>query len=164
LRLMRRRPGITLAAITTMALGIGANTAMFSVVKAVLYGLPFKDPARVFRIAAETRPGRQPPAITASMLAAWSGASGFESMAGFWGEQRLVGGPEPENVYVECVSSTMFHVLGVQPAMGRTFDESEDRAGAAGVIVLSDAWWRSRFGGETSIVGRTIVMNDSPVT
>jgi len=164
LRVMRRNPGTTLAAILTMALGIGANTAMFSVVNAVLLGLPFKDQDRVFRLATESKQGRQPPALTASALGNWQNTPGFEAVAGFWSEGRVVTGSEVERVGVECVSPSLFRVLGVSPAIGRVFGDTDDRAGAAPVIVLSHEFWSGRLGADPSIVGRTITMNDVPVT
>jgi putative ABC transport system permease protein len=165
LRVMRRNPGTTLAAILTMALGIGANTAMFSVVNAVLLGLPFKDQDRVFRLATDSRPGRQPPALTASALRDWQNTPGFEAVAGFWSEGRVVvTGADVERVSVECVSPSLFHVLGVSPAIGHVFADADDRAGAAPVIVLNHRFWSARLGADPSIVGRTITMNDVPVT
>src|SRR4029453_78722 len=163
LRLFRKSPVFTCVAIATLALGIGANASIFSVVDAVVIrALPFDDPDRVAMIWEDaSRAGfpRNTPspgnyydwrrmARTFADIAATRGALG-----------SLTGDGLPEQLIGRATTANFFSVLGVRPQLGRTFTEAEDRDGAQ-VVVISHGLWQRRYGGDPAIVGRTIVMND----
>jgi putative ABC transport system permease protein len=166
LRNLRRNPGFTLVVIATMALGIGANTAIFSVVNGVLLRpLPYANGDRLVVLRQQ-----QPIAnvddtgfsvkeiedyrtLTQSM----ESIAEFHSM---W--FILLGRAEPERVATGVVSSNFFDVLGVQPAFGRTFQHADESPGAPAVLMLSHTYWQRSFGGDPSVVGRIFQMNDRP--
>jgi putative ABC transport system permease protein len=159
LRMMARSPGFSAAAILMLALGTGANAAMFSVIDAVMLRSAFDDPSRIVAVQ-EQAPGESPGnGIPISHLDAIFRAPAFSAAAGItyslavWSDA-----PEPHRLDIECVSASMFQVLGVRPALGRTFTAEEDRAGAPASVVLSDHVWRGDFGGATDIVGRRITL------
>ena len=163
LRSLRRSPGFTLVATATLALGIGANTAIFSIVNSVLLKpLPFERPDELVALGEGTLDG-PPDALSSTSPGSfydWQRqASGFQAIAGFSnGQVTLTGGPEPETLTGVNIVGDLFPVLGVRPARGRwptSADESDDRL----VVVLSDGAWRRHFGADPSIVGRTITLN-----
>ncbi len=166
LRTMARRRVHSLAAIVTLALAIGANVAMFAVIDAVLVApLPYGDPSRAV-IVQEQAAGREPGTIgylTFEDLRARSHrfsalAASALSYATLSGDGR-----EPERLHAVRVSATYFDVIGMKPAIGRPFLETEDRPGdARRVAILSDRLWRRRFNADPSVVGRSIVLSDRP--
>ncbi len=161
-----KRPGFTAIAILTLALGIGANTAIFSVVNAVLLRpLPFPESERVMWLGQEFPQGIQ--AAGQPKFIFWREQSqSFDSMAayeGFRGGGNLSGGDEAEYAGGLHVSADFFRVLGVNPILGRTFTEEDDTPGAAPVVVLSEGIWRRRFGADTNLVGKTISLNGKSV-
>src|SRR5438128_1738816 len=167
IRLLLKSPGFTGIAVAALAIGIGANTAIFSVVNTVLLQpLPYPEPDRLARI------GRQFPAgigYTASVpkFMAWRRARSFDGIAAydFGGPGvNLSGGDRPEQVRGIHVSADYFRVFGTIPAIGRTFTAEEDRPGGAYVAVLAHSLWTTRFGSDPSIVGKTIVLNSEPYT
>ena len=167
IRSLLKRPGFTAIAVVTLALGIGANTAIFSVVNAVLLRpLPFPESARVMWLGQEFSGGTQ--AAGQPKFIFWREQSqSFESMAayeGFRGGGNLAGGDEAEYVGGLHVSADFFRVLGVNPILGRTFTAEDDTPGAAPVVILSERVWRRRFGAETALVGKTISLNGKSVT
>ncbi len=167
-RMLMRKPGFTLIAVVTLALGIGANTAIFSVVNAVLLRpLQFKEPDRVV-ILWERRAssGEANITISAHEFVAWREQSrDFERMALILGGSfTLTGGGEPETIAAWRVSADFFSVLGVQPKLGRVFAPGEDQAGGANVVVLSQKFWQRRFGSDPSVIGKTITLSDQPFT
>jgi putative ABC transport system permease protein len=160
-RLLRRTPGFALTAILIVALGTGTTTAIFSVLYGVmLRPLPFPDPDRL--VGLWTRPPQADrrehlnPADHRELRGAASNV--FEDIALVWPVQNfnLIGSGEPERLFAARVSSNLFSVLGVTPAIGRTFTDAEDETGNERFVLLSDGLWRRRFGGDPSIVGRTI--------
>ena len=168
IRMLAKNPGFTVIAVITMALGIGANTALFSVVNGVLLkSLPFKEPERLV-FAFETNAKLPSPTIPASTLnyRDWKEQNHvFESM----GARKqvvvsLTGVEQPERLLGEKVTSDYFSTLGVEPIAGRTFFEEEDKPGGAKVALLSYAFWQRRFGGSSDVLGRTIMLNGSPTT
>jgi putative ABC transport system permease protein len=168
MRTLAKNPGFTLVAVLTMALGIGANTALFSVVNGVmLKSLPFKDPDRLV-FALETNAKFPAPGVSASTLnyRDWKEQNhSFESMGarqGFVG--NLTSSDQPEKIQGEKVTWDYFPTLGVSPIAGRGFSEDEDKPGAAPVILLSRGLWQRRFGGDLSIVGQTIPFNGQSAT
>ena len=168
LRMCLRTPGFTAVAVIALALGIGANTAIFSIVNAVLLEpLPFRDPARLV-VLWETnaaRPGR-PNVLGPANFYRWQqAATAFERMAPFYDYPvNLTGAGEPEELIAQDVTPDFFPTLGVPPLAGRTFAPDEGPEGQNAVAVLSFALWQRRFGGDASIVGRTIQLGGLPIT
>jgi putative ABC transport system permease protein len=164
LRLLRKSPGFTAIAVATLALGIGANTAIFSAVDAVLIRpLPYADPDRVVlvweeNIAANFPRNTPAPANYADWAHMSRSFSGLAATRG--GSASLTGDGGPEQIRGRRVTANFFDVLGVRPAIGRSFTEEENRT-AAPVVVISDGLWKRRYGSDRSIVGRTILMNDN---
>ncbi len=162
LRTLARTPGFTVAALVTLALGIGANTAIFSLVNAVLLRpLPYPDGGRIVALGEADRAGRPGTLGYLTFSDYRDRAATFESMAAVrsWNPTLVVNG-EAERLPAMRVSWTFFDVLGVHPALGTAFGPAEDRPEQWRVVVLSDRLWRRRFGADPSIVGRTISMND----
>src|SRR6266542_3382881 len=168
IRMLARAPGFTIVAVFALALGIGANTAIFTIVNAALIErLPFKDPARLIVIWEETarRPGRSNVVGPANYLRWRERATAFEEMSAF-ADTRLVltGSGDPEEVTGQLVMGPLFRVLGVPAAVGRTFTDAELADPAGSVTVLSHAFWQRRFAGDPAIVGRTIQLNGAATT
>ncbi|HYN85035.1 MAG TPA: ABC transporter permease [Pyrinomonadaceae bacterium] len=166
LRVMRKRPGFTAAAVAALALGVGATTAVFSVVNSVLLRpLPYPDSERIVVIA-ETSAQNPSMFVSYPNFLDWrERARSFEALSTMRHQSfNLSGGDEPVRVDGRQVSAGFFAVYGVAPALGRPFLEEEDRRGAAPVAVLSHGLWERRFGGDASIVGRTIVLDNRPYT
>jgi putative ABC transport system permease protein len=162
-RSLRRTPTLAVAVVVTLALCIGATTAIFSVLYAVLFRpLPFADPNGIL-VVRET----------------WHGLVGSMSVGNWWDTKRtdrlfehlvpmtaarvnLAGAETPENVTGARVGADFFPLLGLKPALGRAFLPEEDRPGADGVVVLSDGLWRRRFGSDPSVVGRDVRIDGQP--
>ncbi|MBD0373380.1 MAG: ABC transporter permease [Pyrinomonadaceae bacterium] len=166
LRLMAKKPGFTLIGVLALALGIGANTAIFSVVKAVLLSpLPYQNPERLVWIWG-TNPASNIKEEEASMpdFNDWRTQSqSFEEMAGFTNWAATVTGEgEPERIPGSIITAKFFSVLGVQPLMGRTFNEDENGPKGARVVILSHGLWQRRFGGNPNAIGQTITLNGTP--
>src|SRR5438067_1366504 len=166
LRLLHRSPGFTAVAVMTLALGIGANTAIFSVVNAVLLRpLPYADPARLVAIG-DRSPDGSPGNSGYSTFADWRERThAFEEMVLIrsWIPTLIVNG-EPERINAMRVSAAFFRMLGAKPALGRDFAAAEDTPAGWRVLMLSDGLWRRRFGADPSVVGRAITMNDQQYT
>jgi putative ABC transport system permease protein len=166
LRSLRHHPVFTLTAVLTLAIGIGANTAIFSVVNAVLLRpLPFPEPERLVTVwGHHAAIGRE----TASLpdFLDWRRESrSFAGMAARANTQFiLTGAGEPEVVRGALVTANYFRVLGAPIPVGRGFRDEEERGGAARVAVLSDGFWRREFGGSTEVVGRQITLGGVPYT
>jgi predicted permease len=161
-RSLRRTPMVSATAMVTFALGIGANTAVFSVVDAVLLRpLTYAEPERLV-VLHETVPqlGRVP--VGAAEFEEWrEGAQSFEQMALMAvAPMILTGAGEPQRLDAARVSASLFPMLGINPALGRGFSVDEEVPGRDRVVMLSDGLWRTRFGADASIVGRTITLND----
>jgi predicted permease len=167
LRMLRRSPGFTAVAVLTLALGIGANTAIFSVVDStILRPLPYPNPSRLMvlwgnvkRIHVERRGASYPD------FGDWRDQNhSFEAIAAFDAyEFALTGIDTPERLSGEFVSQSYFSLLGVQPTLGRIFRPEEDQvAQRDGVVILSYAAWQSHFGGDPGIIGRTIQLDMRP--
>ncbi len=148
LRTMARNPGVTVAAIFALALGIGANTAVFSVVNTVLLRpLPFRNPDRLAATAA-----------TYWDIWQWKQQSrAFESIAAVQpSSMSLTTRDEPERVAIAKVNAEFFAMLGVRPALGRDFLREEDRPGGARVVILTDRFWKRRFASDPGVIGRAV--------
>jgi putative ABC transport system permease protein len=161
-RMLRRTPGFTLAALLTLAIGIGANTAIFSIVDAVLLRpLPYFEPERLVAVGDRT-PGGDATNVGFATVIDWRARSrtieSFAMMRSWM--PTLVTNGEAERLPAVRVSANYFDMLGVRPALGRGFTADDDRPDHWRVLLLSDALWRRRFNADPSIVGRTITMND----
>ena len=167
-RLLLKNPGFTTVAVLTLALGIGANTAMFSVVNAVLLrSFPYTEPDRLV-IVWETQLQLGLPLMYASPpnYGDWREQnSSFEEMAAWTPREFFITqSDEPVRVEGAQVAASLFQVLKVSPVTGRTFSPEEDRPGGGQVVLLGYGLWQSRFGGDPSIAGRTIDINNQPHT
>ena len=168
LRLLRRSPLFTLTVLCTVALAIGANTAIFSVVNAVmLRPLPFRDPGRLVQIA-EKNDRLNLSSFGASVLnfLSWrEQQKSFEQIAAVgFATYTLTGNGEPEQLTGTPITPALTRVLGIAPILGRDFSDAEEKPGAPGVAMISPGLWKRRFGGEQSIIGRTILLNGNPTT
>ena len=166
-RKLVRTPGFTLVAVSTLALAIGATTAVFSIVQGVLLEpLPFKDPEQLVLVASVKEQGKPRQMSVLDFIDYRDGSSSFVGMAAMdVGSANLTGaGVEPMRLKRAEVGARFFELLGVQPEIGRGFTSGEDVAGAPRVVVLSSALWRSRFGADPRIIGRSISIDDSLYT
>jgi putative ABC transport system permease protein len=165
-RLLRRQPSFTIVALAALALGIGANTAIFSVVDTVLWRpLPYPDADRIMSLA-EQRPreGRPYGAVSPADFFDWRrDAKSFAAMAA-WNSRsvNLTGVGEPERIRALAVSSGFLDALALPPVVGRNLRLEEETDGRDGVVLLTDAFWRRRFGAATDVVGRTLAFNGYP--
>src|SRR5918997_2076423 len=168
-RLLLKRPGFTATAVLVLALGIGANTAIFSVVNAALLRpLPYRDAERLTLLYETDTSGEALfPAAPANFLAWRGGAHSFEDLAALsnkgW-SSNLTGAGEPERLQGFEVTANLFPLLGAAPALGRGFLPEEDRPGAAPVVVLSHGTWQRRFGGAPDAVGKTLTLSGQGYT
>jgi len=165
LRVLGRGRAFVAVAVLTLALGVGANTAIFSVVHGVLLrALPYPEPSRLVAIQSVIR--GSPSSVSPADFLDWrSQAHSFAGLAAHYvSTTNLTGGGEPERLTQARVSANFFDVLGVRPARGRGFVEGEDALTAPRVAVLSDGLWRRRFAADPSIIGRTIDLDDAPTT
>jgi putative ABC transport system permease protein len=167
-RALRRAPGFAAITVLTLALGIGANTAIFTIVHAVLIERPpFGDPDRLVVLWEENvrRPG-QPNTISPGNCIRWQErATDFESIAAIYDwRANLTGQGEPQELVVQDVTSNFFSTLGVAPFVGRGFASDEGPEGRNRVAVLSYGLWQRRFGGDPGIVGKAIQLNGRPFT
>ena len=165
---LRHNPGYATVVVLTLALGIGANTAIFSVVQGVLLRpLAYTDPERVVLVnqsapgSGQTSLGFSVPEFTdyRERNRTFTALSEYHSM---W--FILLGRPDPLRVQTGVVSDNFFDLLGVTPLLGRTFRPGEDRIGAEPVLLLSHEFWQSEFGGDPGVVGRVFEMNNKPHT
>lgn len=166
-RLLARTPGFTFVALLTLALGIGANTAIFTVVNALLLRpLPYGDPERLVMVWQDytARGGPADEWASPGNFADWRKAENiFERVAAIGGwRPTLTGDTEPEAIPGEQVSHEYFDVLGIQPTHGRTFREADDVPNAPRVAMIGDGLWKRRFGGSPSIVGRVVSLSGEP--
>jgi predicted permease len=166
LRGLRQRPGFTLVAVLTLALGIGANTAIFSVVNGVLLRpLPYERPERLAMIWGHRN---QQPLAELSVPEYWDlreRTHAFAVMAAFAdGNINLTGAGTPERIRAGYFTANTMAVLGVAPAIGRGFTAEEDLPGGPPVVLLGDGLWRRRFGADPNVVGRVLTLDDTPTT
>lgn len=164
-RTLARNPGFALIAVLTLALGIGANTAIFSVVHStLLQPLPYPHPEQLVELReTETAPGEYP--LTGEDYLDWrSQNSTFTDMSLYsWPiGMNASGADEPEAVSVRSTQVNFFQLLGVSPEIGRVFAKGEDRKGANHVVLLGDAFWKTHFAGRADVLGKTLELNSTP--
>jgi putative ABC transport system permease protein len=167
IRVCLKTPGFTIVAVLALALGIGANTAIFSIVNAVLLErLPFRDPNRIVVLWEENarRPGRSNVLGPSQFLRWGDRARSFEQMAALVDTRANLSGGEPEEVIVQNVTAGFFPALGVPPLIGRPFTDAENTDPQSLVVILSYSFWQRRFGGDPNIIGRPIPLNMRPRT
>jgi putative ABC transport system permease protein len=165
---MLKAPGFTLIAVIALALGIGANTAIFSVVQSILLRpLPYKQPDQLAIIWTSLDKIGLPKNFVSEpeVLDFREQSKLFESFGVIADDTAsLTGDGEPEQIQQGQVSSNFFSLLGASPALGRDFLPEEEKPGAPGVVMLSHSLWQSRFGGDSSIIGRKILLDNAPFT
>ena len=161
LRMLAKSPGFMAIAILTLALGIGANSALFSVVNGVLLNpLPYPNPQQLASVYSRTTQFSHS-SISYPNFLDWQRENGtFAAMAAYRGDEfNLTGSGEPERLRAEMVSADFFPILAVKPVLGRLFSAQDDHAGAAPVVLLSEGLWRRRFGASPQIIGQAISLN-----
>ena len=166
-RILRKSPLFSGIAILTIALGIGANTAVFSVVKGVLLSpLPYREPERLVKIW-ETLPGLSEATVSYPDYKDWQERNRVFDGVGVYSpfaNRTLTGGDLPERVGVGLATANLFEVLGLAPVMGRGFRADEDRPGAARVVMLTSGFWQQRYGSDAGVLGRTLTLDGDPYT
>jgi len=167
-RMLRKNPGFTTVAVLTLALGIGANTAIFSIVDAIfLRPLPFADAARIYLV---DRTGNRlgGSSISEAIFVAWQREAGgiFDhlGLVQFVGSVKLTEDGEAQIISAAGASDEFFPALGVQPELGRNFSPQDGKPNAAHVAILSDSFWRSQFGANPNILGRRLTLQGLPFT
>ncbi len=160
-RMLAKNPGLTFVAVLTLALGIGANTAIFSVVNGVLLNpLPYWHPDQLVALYSGTSSTSYP-----NFLDWVHDNRSFSALAAYRADDfNLAAMGEPERVPVEMVSASFFRLLGVQPALGRTFVPNEDQVGAAPVVLISEGFWKRKFGSSPGALGKTLALNGTAYT
>ena len=160
-RMLLKTKGFTVAAVTTLGLGIGANTAIFSLVKAVLIEpLPYQSPDRLVMIWNPAEPRGTTHLSVREIVGYGDERDSLEQIAGYTeANANLTGDEDPERVRAGVVTANLFATLGVPPMLGRTFSAEEGQPGAADVVMLSQGLWQRRFGGAPDVIGRSIRVN-----
>jgi putative ABC transport system permease protein len=169
LRVVSRRPAFAIAVVSVLALGVGANTTIFSIVNAVLLRpLPFEEPERLVRIFTRTPDGR-PFEVSPGKFYGWQrDAQSFAGMAMYqccgFRELALSGAGTARTVLAAAVSADFFDVVRARPVLGRVFRPEEDTPGGKHVVVLSDRFWRAELSGRADVIGRTVQLSDETYT
>ena len=165
-RTLLKSPGFTFVALFTLALGIGANTAIFSVVYGILLRpLPFRDASRLV-ILNETTPKVGNVSVSYPNFLDWRSQShAFSEMSAVYGAHfNLAGISQPENISGLAVSPNFFSMMGIRPVLGRPFTAAEEKAGTAPVLILSYSLWQSHFGGDPNVLGRSVQLDSTSYT
>ena len=163
IRRLAKTPAFTVTAVVTLALAIGANTAIYSVVDALMIrALPYRDPAHLTELGGLTKDGRSNPYFKSPQLLDWRRQTDvFEALEGYTNHPAtLAGAGEPQTVLGAGVTGGLMPMLGVSPLIGRTISEPDARAGRDGVVVVSENFWRRRMGGDPKVLGRTVQLDD----
>jgi putative ABC transport system permease protein len=164
-RTLAKNPGFAAAAVLTLALGIGASGAVFSVLRALLLRpLPYRQPATLVMVWSRW-PGFPKTSVSVPEARTWADAGCFAGLALFHlSKSNLTGGAEPERIGSAEVSANLFDVLGVKPLLGRSFAAAEAGSRPASVVILSEELWRRRFGGSPDVLGASIDIDGAPRT
>ncbi|MBZ5507765.1 MAG: ABC transporter permease [Acidobacteriia bacterium] len=165
-RMLRKNPGFAIAAIFTLALGIGGNTAIFTITSSVLLkALPYQEPRQLISLDAQSKDGQSHCCSLNRFDIVHDRSQSFSGVVAATNDNfNLTGRGEPLQVPSARVSSDFFEVLGVKPQLGRFFLPDEGQAAGKPVIVISDALWHSRFGGDNGVVGQTVALDGTPYT
>lgn len=165
-RMLRRNPGFSLAAIITLALGIGGNTAIFTITNAVLLRpFPYQDPSKLVVIDFQGKDGTSRGSSINRYEQIRDRNHSFSGIAAYANDAlNLTGGGEPLQVPIGRVTPNFFNLLGVKPQMGRSFIEEEGQPGGRYVVMISDSLWHIRFGGNPHIIDQTINLDSTPYT
>src|SRR5690349_21119804 len=167
-RQLIKNPAFSAVAIITLALGIGANTAIFSIVNAVLLRpLPYPDADRIMVLNESSGPGQDYSVALPDYFDWRNDNTGFEDLAATHKESRNlsgIAGREPERISCASVTRNFFNIVGFPPEIGRTFSEDEDKVGAPPVVVISDRLWRRVFNADSDVLGRSISLHDQNYT
>ena len=165
-RMLFKRPGFTLVAVVTLALGIGANTAIFTVVHSVLLQqLPFPKADRLAIVWSIFGNEGRAPASGPELMTIRERSRRFEDLGGIWAQSgALTGEGEPEQVKLGMVTANFLGILGTNPQLGRLFVPSEEGPGAPFAAILSDGLWRRRYGADPRVIGRAVRLNGRPTT
>jgi len=166
LRMLARNPGFAAVAVIALALGIGANTAIFSVVDGVLLQpLPYLHPDRLMQLR-ETSPEFARMAVSYPNFVDWKDQShSFAGLAAYrWADYDVTGGRQPEHLSGKMVSADFFPVLGISPVLGRDFDSRTDRLGASPVVLIGGGLWSRRFGSNPTVLGNQLTLNGRSYT
>jgi putative ABC transport system permease protein len=165
-RLLLKSPGFTIAAVVTLALGIGANTAIFSLIKTVmLQPLPYRDPQELVMVWNAAHRNDATWLSNRELLSYREESRSFTQLAAYVEtDANVTGGQDPERVRAAAVSANIFDTLGVTPLLGRSFAAGEDGPGAASSVILGHSFWQRRFGGASDIVGKTLQISGRPRT
>jgi len=167
-RQLIKNPAFSAVAIVTLALGIGANTAIFSIVNAVLLRpLPYPDADRIMVLNESSGPGQDYSVALPDYFDWRNGNTVFEHLAATHKESRNlsgVPGREPERISCASVTRNFFNIVGLPPKIGRTFSEDEDKVGAPSVVVISDRLWQRAFNRDPAVLGRSITLHDQNYT
>ena len=167
-RMLRKRPSFTVVAVLTLAFAIGASTALFSIINVVVLNpFPYKDPSRIFYVRQSLpKIGVQdqfrssgPEFVDYAKSGVFERVTAFESVS-----RNLTGSDEPERIAAGKVSTEFFNILGVEPLLGRTIAPSEQGPKGERVLVISHGLWQRRFGGDPSVLGKTVSLDDEPFT
>jgi len=166
-RMLLKRPGFTVAAVISLALGIGACTAIFSVVDAVLLrSLPYTEPDRIVQLHELSSKGTEMRVADPNFQDVRARSRSFESLAQYTGEvvMTVTGGSEPVQSRVRVASGDFFRVFGVPPLAGHTFLPEESKAGGSAVAVVSYGFWQRLLGGKTDFTGTTLNIDNQSFT
>ena len=161
LRMLLKNPGFSAIAIVTLAIGIGANTALFSVINGVLLSpLPYEEPEKLVALYAKSKEFPRSSISYPNFLDWQRENRSFTALAAFRADNlNLTGVGEPERLRTEMISATFFPILGVKPVLGRVFSEQEDQLGGTPVIMISEGLWKRKFGGAQDVIGKSISLN-----
>ena len=162
LRMLRKSPGFTAVAVLTLTLGIGANTAIFSVVQGVLLApLPYREPDRLVLVWQNNLTLKHVMSVSYPDFLDWQrNARSFQQVAAFdWEDRDLTGPGTPEHLNGKQFSSGFLGTLGVKPILGREFSPEEDKRGGAPVVIISNRLWRNRFAGSTEAIGKPTTLD-----
>jgi predicted permease len=160
-RRLVKDPGFTLVAVVTLALGIGVNTAVFSVVNGVLLNpLPYPEPDRLVAVYSRTADTPNDSSSYPNFLDWVRDNRSFSDLAAFRPDDlNLTGRWQPERVPAEMVSASFFRLLGVQPILGRTFSDADDRSGAVPVVLISEGFWQRKYSSSPTVLGQTLTLS-----
>jgi predicted permease len=166
LRQLLKNPGFTSVAVLTLALGIGANTAIFSVVNAVLLRpLPYPEPDQLVQLRGDWSGKPKIDIGSATFVEARAQSQSLARIAAYsGGEMTLTGGESAEQFVAGAVTADFFPLLGIQPALGRNFTQEEDTPNGPKAVILGHGLWQGRFGGDAAVLGRTITLNEQSYT